>query len=128
MTRSRPASPSAVAEPDRCEVTIGSGGRCRLLSVDSIRTDYGIGRDLARGLGRRLPHVEVGRGRMMVVRSAFDELVTAAAAQHRDLWEIARWSDAVFTAWCATHMGSTHALRMAATSDEASSTDPEAGQ
>lgn len=65
-----------------------------LLSVGNLRSEYGLGRDLATRLVRLLPHVQVGRrgqGACLLVRRAdFDFLVDRAAAERVDLWQLAR--------------------------------------
>lgn len=65
-----------------------------LLSIGDLRSEYGLGRDLATRLVRLLPHVQVGRrGRgayLLVRRADFDFLVNRATVERVDLWHLAR--------------------------------------
>lgn len=61
-----------------------------LLSVSDLKGQYGLGRDLSRQLGTRLPHVYVGRRRLMVWRDDVERLLRRAAQEGLDLWTLAR--------------------------------------
>ncbi|GGM02506.1 hypothetical protein [Deinococcus aerophilus] len=65
-----------------------------LLSVDLLRQDYGLGRDLATHFVRLLPHIKMGRRgcgeRLLIKRADFEHLIDRAAAERVDLWRLAR--------------------------------------
>lgn len=65
-----------------------------LLANNDLRAEYGLGRDLATRVARLLPHVKAGRSgrgeRLLVKRGDFERLIDRAAAERRDLWELAK--------------------------------------
>ncbi|GEM88522.1 helix-turn-helix domain-containing protein [Meiothermus granaticius] len=58
--------------------------RKELLTAEGIRKEYGLGRDTAYRLMRRLPHVKVGQV-MMMRRSDLEEYLAKAARERRDI-------------------------------------------
>lgn len=75
-----------------------------LLSVASLREEYGFGRDLASLLVKLLPSVRIGhsgRGeRLLVRRTDIERLIEKAIKERRTLWDIARNSTpATLEAW-----------------------------
>lgn len=65
-----------------------------LLSVAGLRSEYGLGRDLAAHLIKLLPHIKVGSSgcgdRLLVRRQDLDRLLEKTAREGPALWEIVR--------------------------------------
>lgn len=55
-----------------------------LLTAENVRKEYGIGRDTAYRLVKRLPHVRVGQV-LMVRRADLEEYLAQAARERRDI-------------------------------------------
>ncbi|MCX7802290.1 MAG: helix-turn-helix domain-containing protein [Meiothermus ruber] len=58
--------------------------RKELLTVEGIRKEYGIGRETAYRLMKRLPHIKVGQV-MMMRRSDLEAYLAEAARWRRDI-------------------------------------------
>ncbi|RIH88846.1 helix-turn-helix domain-containing protein [Calidithermus roseus] len=58
--------------------------RKELLTVEGIRKEYGMGRETAYRLMKRLPHIRVGQV-MMMRRSDLEEYLAKAARERRDI-------------------------------------------
>lgn len=67
-----------------------------LINIATLRHEYGLGRDLATRFARLLPHIKTGRSgrgeRLLVRRADFERLISRAATERVDLWQLARQS------------------------------------
>ncbi|MFC6920771.1 helix-turn-helix domain-containing protein [Meiothermus taiwanensis] len=58
--------------------------RKELLTVEGIRKEYGLGRETAYRLMKRLPHIKVGQN-MMMRRTDLEAYLAEAARERRDI-------------------------------------------
>lgn len=84
-----------------------------LLSVDGLRREFGLGRDLSLHLVKLLPHIKVGQSgqggrgeKLLVRRSDVAGLMAMVIKEKRTLWRMVRTSTPEsFQAWLNSQKG-----------------------